>query len=76
MAVQPGLCRTWSETPKTGFLRTRLIYDAASPPRFIKHHEGKKAPFVMVINPRFAKDQDLLDGAVEFLEYVRAAFEV
>ena len=25
MAVQTGLCRTWSETPKTGFLRTRLI---------------------------------------------------
>ena len=25
MAVQPGLCRTWSETPKTGFLKTRLI---------------------------------------------------
>ena len=25
MTVQPGLCRTWSETPKTGFLRTRLI---------------------------------------------------
>ena len=26
VAVQPGLCQTWSETPKTGFLRTRLIY--------------------------------------------------
>ena len=25
VAVQPGLCGTWSETPKTGFLRTRLI---------------------------------------------------
>ena len=25
VAVQPGLCRTRSETPKTGFLRTRLI---------------------------------------------------
>ena len=25
VAVQPGLCRTWLETPKTGFLRTRLI---------------------------------------------------
>ena len=25
VAVQPGLCRTWSETPKTGFLTTRLI---------------------------------------------------
>ena len=26
VAVQPGLCRTWSETPKTGVLRTRLIF--------------------------------------------------
>ena len=25
MVVQPGLCRTSSETPKTGFLTTRLI---------------------------------------------------
>ena len=29
VAVKPGLCRTWSETPKTGFLRTRLYYDMA-----------------------------------------------
>ena len=27
VAVQPGLCGTWSETPKTGFLTTRLIYE-------------------------------------------------
>ena len=26
VTVQPGLCQTWSETPKTGFLRTRLIF--------------------------------------------------
>ena len=25
MAVQPGLYRTWSETPKTGFLTTGLV---------------------------------------------------
>ena len=25
VAAQPDLCGTWSETPKTGFLRTRLI---------------------------------------------------
>ena len=25
--AQPGLCGTWSETPKTGFLRTRLKYN-------------------------------------------------
>ena len=24
--AQPGLCQTWSETPKTGFLTKRLIY--------------------------------------------------
>ena len=26
LAVQPGLGRTWWETPKTGFLATGLIY--------------------------------------------------
>ena len=26
VVVEPGLCRTWSETPKTGFLTLRLIY--------------------------------------------------
>ena len=24
VGLQPGLCQTWSETPKTGFLTTRL----------------------------------------------------
>ena len=32
VAVQPGLCRTWSETPKTGFLTTRLNY------KYISYH--------------------------------------
>ena len=27
VAEQPGLCWTWSETPKTGFLMTRLDND-------------------------------------------------
>ena len=26
VVVKPGLCRTWSDTPKTGFLTTRLKY--------------------------------------------------
>ena len=30
VAVQPGLCRTWSETPKTGFLTTRLTCSYAN----------------------------------------------
>ena len=32
VAVQTGLCRTWSETPKTGFLRTRLILELSQRP--------------------------------------------
>ena len=27
VTVQPGLCRTWSDTPKTGFHMTRLIFE-------------------------------------------------
>ena len=34
VTVQPGLCRTCSETPKTGFLRTRPI--GTSPPHYIQ----------------------------------------
>ena len=29
MALQPGLCRTWSEALKTGFLTTRFIWSMA-----------------------------------------------
>ena len=41
--AQPGLCRTWSDTPKTGFLTTRLnnehimltcSYNLAPPPPY------------------------------------------
>ena len=32
VGLQPGLCGTWSETPKTGFLTTRLIsYNSNGP---------------------------------------------
>ena len=31
VALQPSLCRTWSETPKTGFLTTGLVYKQLKP---------------------------------------------
>ena len=34
VVVQPGLCRTWSGTPKTGFLTTRLNLSF----RIVKNH--------------------------------------
>ena len=33
VVVQPGLCGTWSETPKTGFLTTRLKLPLQDLPR-------------------------------------------
>ena len=30
VAVQPGLCQTWLETPKTGFLMTQLMFKSVS----------------------------------------------
>ena len=39
MVVQPCLCQTWSETPKTGFLTTRLI--SAITPTLQKEPAGK-----------------------------------
>ena len=30
MVVEPGLCGSWPETPKTGFLTTRLKYQSIS----------------------------------------------
>ena len=27
VAVQPGLCATWSQTPKTGFLTSKIAKD-------------------------------------------------
>ena len=43
MAVQPGLCRTWSENPKTGFLTTRLICSVQVKPKVIKFKK-KRVP--------------------------------
>ena len=44
--------------------------------RFEERYTGKRTPFNMIIDPAFAANEDLRDGITEFLEYVRAAFEV
>ena len=41
VAVQPGLCQTWSETPKTGFLRTRLKYSQLKRLWYLSEGSGK-----------------------------------
>ena len=45
VAVQPGLCLTWSDTPKTGFLTTRLIW-AISRESLQYAHAGSSVSFL------------------------------
>ena len=40
MAVQPCLCRTWLETPKTGFLTTRLKLSNRLPVELLEKVSG------------------------------------
>ena len=44
--------------------------------RFIKHYEGRRAPFVIIVNPVLVQKPDLLDGIIEFVEYAIGAFPV
>ena len=45
MTVQPGLCGTWSETPKTGFLTTRLIFPILLKVDKIRNHKNETVTF-------------------------------
>ncbi|KAL5019612.1 hypothetical protein ScPMuIL_002504 [Solemya velum] len=47
-----------------------MFYDS-----FAKHYEGQRSPFVLVLNPSWVKDKVKREGTIEFLEYIRAAFE-
>ena len=49
MVVQPGLCRTWSESPNTGFLRTRLKW---SKPNTMQVHFGKTTRMLLGTSQR------------------------
>ena len=57
VAVQPGLCQTWSQTPKTGFLRTRLKYTTP--------FRCKKESFVIKICDIFLIGY-IIDSLIEF----------
>ncbi|KAK7106266.1 chitin deacetylase 7-like isoform X2 [Littorina saxatilis] len=42
---------------------------------FIKHYEGSRSPFMIVINPQWVTYDFKREGTRQFIEYVRAAFE-
>lgn len=41
---------------------------------FADHYNGGRTPFLMIVDPAFASINDLRDGTIEFLQYIRAAF--
>ena len=43
---------------------------------FIKHYEGGRSPFMIVVNPEWVTVDYKREGTRQFLEYVRAAFDV
>ena len=53
MAVKPGLCQTWLETPKTGFLTTRLINEHQKYQNYLTTCD--LAYFEMMVYKRFSK---------------------
>ena len=62
MTVQPGLCETWSETPKTGFLKTRLIFKTTLMLFLVIFEEDKSDTYVITleeINPLEVKKHQL-----------------
>jgi hypothetical protein len=44
--------------------------------RFAGHYNGNRAPFLMIVDPSWASNQDKRDGTAEFLQYIRSAFTV
>ncbi|XP_060601484.1 chitin deacetylase 7-like [Ruditapes philippinarum] len=41
---------------------------------FAGHYNGNRAPFLMIVDPSWASNQDKRDGTAEFLQYIRSAF--
>lgn len=41
---------------------------------FADHYNGNRTPFLMIVDPAWAANQDKRDGTTEFLQYIRAAF--
>jgi hypothetical protein len=41
---------------------------------FEGHYQGGRTPFLMVIDPVWAKNKEFREGTIEFLDYIRASF--
>ena len=68
VAGQAGLCLTWSQTPKTGFLMRRLIYF-----RLIKEKQGCEMRYTpenqeQNINTKFIANCSIFDNFISHLK--------
>ncbi|XP_060083492.1 chitin deacetylase 1-like [Ylistrum balloti] len=42
---------------------------------FVKHYDGNRAPYTVVVDPVWMKTDFKLEGLIQFVEYIRAAFD-
>ena len=57
MVVQPGLCRSWSESPKTGFLMTRFICKLLALMLVVRVKVGYTAAFTYYYDPAILRNK-------------------
>ena len=70
VAVQPGLCGTWSETLKTGFLTTRLILGSYHQiPTFLLLHSLQYCQLLFDAYSKVPKFSDARNFAVIYLKF-------
>lgn len=51
-------------------------YDLRSIFSFATHYEGNKEPYILVLDPVWVKTDYKLEGTIQFVDYLRAAFNV
>lgn len=43
---------------------------------FATHYEGNREPYIVVLDPVWVKTDYKLEGTIQFVDYLRAAFNV
>lgn len=58
------------------FIKVITVQKVPSMSRFIDRFNGMRTPFNLILDPTWAANEDLRDGTIQFLQYIRANFRV
>ena len=74
MGLQPGLCQTWSESPKTGFFTTRPIFTHCLHP-FQKFDKESLLPILATLQVNIVYTPNKACDKRTYGCYIRERFE-